>query len=165
MLARYLNKSLKEDQVLHYVKRMAGMPHGFVIRYCQDMMNESPPGMPSKFPSINDIEKKFRDVGSPGRASMGADFLPTDCPDCYGHGILWYLKDEVKAKFEYVAKCGSCRNHMRHGPLPAYPTKVRQDLINQGYEVFPYERRRKHDNAGRNRHHRLNSFSLKEINK
>jgi len=74
---------------------------------------------------------------------INPDAQKTPCEDCFGKGILWFKKKSVDGfKYELAARCGHCRNWIRHvGNSRDLPLRIREDLINQGYEVYPYDGR------------------------
>lgn len=65
----------------------------------------------------------------------------TACPDCYGHGLIWYTRyEEIYERLnEAFCVCGNCSNWKCHfDDKEPYNTFTRQHLEELGHKIWPY---------------------------
>jgi hypothetical protein len=138
----YMGRKLNDEQIKLYIRALSNVPAQYLADLCRAHMSDCPPGIPSKFLTVTQIQEKWNLVRSISR-NTAQSFRREACDDCRGEGMVWYrVPDDGSTSgfYERVAKCGNCRNWRQHGPMPRLDFRTKAELVNMGFEVYPYER-------------------------
>jgi hypothetical protein len=125
------------------------------LKFAVDRCIEEKRPTPSQFPTIKELRalmEEWRNNPATG-AGTANTMAVEDCSDCNSKGFLWFKREVFDfgplavdrngvatawPVYEFVCKCGSCRNSRAAGLLPNLKRFTRAELIEQGREVFPY---------------------------
>lgn len=82
------------------------------------------------FPTINELKNRYHAWRS-AHPEKVLPFEKTECPDCRGTGLLFFIAPDPKMKssFQFVCRCSACRNWLHHfPPSTEVPAFYRHDL-------------------------------------